>query len=543
MATIRISKAELKKCIKSEEELVEKINLMGTPVESVSENEIEVQILPNRPDLLPVQGFLRAFKAYAGKEEGLKHYNIHKPEENYKVKIDSSVKAVRPFTACAIVKGIHFDNEKIKEVIDLQEKLHTTVGRNRKKLAIGIYPLEKIKLPIRFEARKPEDIKFIPLEEDKEMNGLQVLQRTQTGREYAPLLEGIDKFPVFVDANNKIMSMPPIINSNDTGKITEQTKDIFIECSGFDFEVLKKTLNIIVTALADIGGKVYAMELDYGKKEITPNLAPEKMKISIENINKLLGLELKEKDIEKLLPKMGYDYSAGKVSIPAWRTDILHEVDIAEDVAIAYGYNNLVPEIPEVATVGEESEESKFKSKIAEMLIGLGLIEISSFHLIKDDEAGRIGVEEKIELENSKTEYKFLRPSLLAPALRTFSENKDNEYPQRIFEIGTVFSRDSREKSETGINEDENVIIASSPGSFTEMKQILDYMTRMLGIGYKLEEHTKKGLIDGRTGIISLNEKRIGYIGEIHPETLQEWNIKQPVAVIELSLNEIMKMI
>jgi len=538
MANVKFPRKEIEKHIKLTKETLEKIPMLGTPLESIDKDEIEVEIFPNRPDLLSMQGFLRAFKAFLGKDTGLKKYKLYKPEKNYKVKIYPSVKKVRPFTACAIVKNIKFDDKKIKTIIDLQEKLHSTVGRNRKKAAIGIYPLEKIKLPIKFEARKPQDIKFVPLESDKEMNGLQILQRHPVGKEYAHLLEDYDKFPVFVDAARKILSMPPIINSHETGKITEQTKDIFIECSGFDLNTLKKILNIIVTTLADMAGKVYQMELDYTKKTTTPNLAPEKMKVNIENINKLLGLSLKEKDLEKLLPRMGYEYKNKKLSIPAWRTDILHEVDIAEDVAIAYGYDKITPEIPEVATTGQESKESKIKSKLAEILTGLGLLEISTYHLIKADETS-LAKKEKIEVEDSKTEYKFLRPNLLIPALRIFSENKDNEYPQKIFEIGTVFSLDKENKTETGIKESNHLIVASSPSNFTEIKQILDYIARMLPINYKIEEDTKPNLINGRTAKIILNGKEIGYLGEVHPETLRAQNIKMPISILEISLEEI----
>lgn len=542
MATIKITKEELKKHIKLDDSTIERMNMFGTPVESVTADDIELEIMPNRPDLLPAQGFTRAFKAFIGKEPGLKKYRVHSPETNFKVKIDTSVSEVRPYTACAIVKKLKFDDEKIKVIIDMQEKLHATIGRNRKKAAIGIYPLEKITLPITYEARKPHDIKFIPLEAEKEMTGLQILQQHPTGREYAKLLENYSTFPIFVDAKKNILSMPPIINSHETGKITEQTKEVFIECSGFSLETLQKILNIIVTTLADMGGEIYSMELDYGRdKIITPNLAPEKLSISLENANNLLGLELKEKDLEKLLPKMGYDYNKGKVSVPAWRCDVLHEVDIIEDIAIAYGYENLAPEIPKVATIGEESREGKIKSKISEVLVGLGLLETSSYHLIKAEEAERTKLDEneKIELENSKTEYKLLRPNLLIPALRIFTENKDNEYPQRIFEIGTVFEKDKSNKTETGIKESENLIIASSPGNFTELKQTLDYLAKMLEIRYQLKEIKKNHLIEGRTGAIILNNHQIGYIGEVHPETLQSWNIKMPLSVIEISLEEI----
>src|SRR3989344_742817 len=224
MASIKFQRKEFEKHIKLNKEMEEKISMFGTHLESISNDEIELEILPNRPDLFSFQGYVRAFRAFLGKETGLKKYKINSPEKNFKVKIDSSVKNIRPYTTCAIVKNLNFNDEKIKEIIDIQEKLHSTLGRNRKKLAIGVYPLEKISLPIKYEARKPQEIRFIPLEMTEEMNGLQILQRHPTGREYAKLLQGYDKFPVFVDAKGEILSMPPIINSHETGKITLQTK-------------------------------------------------------------------------------------------------------------------------------------------------------------------------------------------------------------------------------------------------------------------------------------------------------------------------------
>jgi len=542
MAKITFQRKEFEKYIKLTRDIEEKISLFGTHLESLTDDEIELEILPNRPDLFSMHGFLRAFISFLGKQTEIK-YKVHSPEHNYKVKIDSSVKSIRPYTACAIVKNLSFDDAKIKEIIDIQEKLHATLGRNRKKLAIGIYPLEKITLPIKYEARAPKDIKFVPLEADREMTGMEILQRHPTGRDYAHLLEGKEKFPVFVDAKNKILSMPPIINSHETGKITETTKDVFIECSGFDFNILKKVLNIIATSLADMGGKIYSMDLLYGKKELTPDLSPETMKIDINNVNSLLGISLKEKDLEKLLPKMGYEYAKGKVRVPAWRTDILHEVDIIEDIAIAYGYDNLIPEIPKVATIGQESKESKIKSKISEILIGLELLETSTYHLIKEEEANLFKLDEKhkIEVLDSKTEYKLLRPNLLISALRILSENKDNEYPQKIFEIGNVFKKD--EKQETGIKEPANLLIAATPGHFTETKQILDYLGRMLNLSFELKETNYHPLIEGRTGAIFLNGGEIGYIGEVSPETLNAWSLKLPMSVIEICLDDIIRVL
>jgi phenylalanyl-tRNA synthetase beta chain len=379
------------------------------------------------------------------------------------------------------------------------------------------------------------------------MSGLQILQRHPTGKDYAHLLAGKTKFPIFVDSAGNILSMPPIINSQLTGRVTEQTKDIFIECSGFDFEILKKCLNILVTILADMGGEIYQMEIKGSKTELSPNFEPEKMKISVENANKLLGLKLTEKQISEFLGRMGYDFNKGIVEIPVWRTDILHEVDLIEDIAIAYGYENFIPEIPKISTIGEESPKEIIKRKISEILTGAELLEISNYHLTnKEFQFEKMGLSEKqienvIELEGSKTEYNILRKDLTHYAMKILSENVDSEYPQKTFEIGKVFNLHSNK-----ISEEEKLCVAVSPGNFTELKQILEYLSRMLNIKFEINELQKEippYFVDGRVGEITLDKKSIGIIGEIHPRTLKNWKIKMPVALFEINLEDIFKRI
>ncbi len=546
MAGIKFSRKEFEKHFKITEELKENISLFGTHFEGVDDNDVELEITPNRPDLFSLQRFIASFSAFMGKgkEKGLKEYKLNKPEKGFEVIIDKSVKDVRPFTACAIVKDMKFDNEKIKEIINIQEKIHTTLGRNRKKIAIGIYPLEEIKLPIRFQARKPSDIKFIPLESEREMNGLQIIQMHPTGKEYAHLLEGKEKFPVFVDANGEILSMPPIINSHKTGKVKETTKDVFIECSGFDFEILKKTLNILVTMFADMGGKIFQMQLNYnGKKEITPDLTPERIKLNINSVNKLLGLDLKEGQIKTLLEKMGHNYNKGIVEVPSWRTDVMHEVDLIEDIAIAYGYNNFVPEIPSIATTGEIDKIEIMKKKIAEILIGLNMLETSSYHLLAKDDAKLLGIKNALEVEDSKSEYRIVRPNLTVMSFKTLKNNLDSEYPQRIFELGRVFEKD--ESYETGVKESNKlcISIASPNAGFTEMKQIIEYLLKMLNKSKecKLESSENINFIDGRCAKITLNDKIIGHFGEVKPQIIENLGLKMPVASLEIDIEELTK--
>jgi phenylalanyl-tRNA synthetase beta chain len=539
MANVIFSRKEFEKNIKLTDEIIEKISLFGTPLERIDDEEIEIEIFPNRPDLLSFANYLASFKQFLGKSNrGIRNYKIK--NSKYKIYVDNSVKNIRPLTACAVVKNLKFDDEKIKEIIDIQEKLHNTLGRKRKKLAIGIYPLEKIKFPITYKAEIPDKIKFQPLEFPKELTGKQILSQHPTGREYGSLLEGLDKYPIFIDANNEILSMPPIINSHKTGKISEETKEVFIECSGFNFEILKKCLNIVVTTLAEMGGEIYQCDVQYSKSEKLPDFKPEKMSLKLENVNKLLGFDLNEKELSKLIEKMGHFYKKGIVEVAPWRVDILHEVDLIEEIAIAYGYDKIFPEIPNISTIGKQSKKSEFKSLVEDILTGAGLMEISSYHLIKDSEVKKYKLSNLIEVEDSKTDYKFLRPNLFISAMRILGENVDVSYPQEIFEIGNVFQLDGN--CDTQIRESFNLMISLAPGNFTKLKQILDYFARMLNINFEIKEplDVKEKYIEGRVGEVFFNGKSLGYFGEVHPRILNNSKIKMPVSFLEIELDKIL---
>ena len=361
MPTINVNKKEFMKLIGrklSDEDIEEKISMMGVAVEEIKEDEIVIEVFPNRPDLLSEYGLARAASTFLGTSKGLKKYNLNK--SNYVVKVEKTLENY-PYAVAAVVKDLRLNDEKIREIIQIQEKLGLTFLRNRKKGGLGIYPLERIKFPVRFTTEFPEKIKYRPLEYPEVLSANEILEKHPTGIKYKHLVQTWKKYPIFIDAKNTIISMPPIINSHDVGKITEDTKDVFVEATGTDFKTINTALNILVSALADMGGRIYSIKLIYGKKIYhVPNLEPEKIEININYINKKIGLELKSTEITNLLEKMGYGIKKkGKyitALIPPYRTDIIHQIDLAEDVAIAYGYNNLKPEIPNVATIAQENK-------------------------------------------------------------------------------------------------------------------------------------------------------------------------------------------
>lgn len=550
MPTVTLNKKVIKKLVGRElddETLKNRLTYLAISVENMTEDEVVIEVEPNRPDWLSEQGVARSLASFIGEKKGLKKYSIHESGRN--VIIDKSVKKIRPYTACAIVSNLHFDDEKIREIIQIQEKLHVTYGRNRKKVAIGIYPSEKITYPITFLAKKPKDIKFQPLEFNTEMTANEILSDHPTGKEYAHLLQGLDKYPLFIDAAGKVLSMPPIINSHDVGKITESTNEVFIECSGFDYEVLSKCLNMIVTALADMGGEIKSMTLEYGAKKITsPNLIPSKMKFNSKYTNKILGVKLDEKQIIEALHKMGYDIDGNYALVPAYRSDVLHPIDLVEDVAIGYGYENFKEIIPRVATIGKQDDFDRFKNRVLDFLTGFGFFETNTYCIInKEEQQAFIQSQDDdlVELANSVSiEYNSLRRRMFPSHMIILRNNRSNEYPQSFFECGRVFKKDSHDKN-TGVKEEDNLVvtICGADVDYTRIRQILDAIFGAINEKCELEKHDAKFFIHGRSAEVIYNGKHIGVLGEVHPKVIDNFEIEMPVASLEINLTALYNMI
>lgn len=529
MATITLNKKDVLKLIGknvSDKDL-EKASMMGTPVEEITKDEITIEVFPNRPDLLSEEGFARALSAFLGIKKGLREYKVHK--SNYKFKIDSKVKKVRPCVAQAVVKNIKLDSDSVNSLMKLQEKIHLTHGRNRKKVSMGLYDLDKMKFPLTYTT-KPVDFKFQPLDGEK-MSLHDILEKHPKGIEFAHLLNGFKEYPVWLDKDNKVLSMPPIINSEDT-RVTTETKNLFIDSTGTDQNAVELAINIIVAACSDRGGKLYQVNN-------FPDMKARSLKLDLNYINKLTGLNVKLNEVKGLFDRMGLGIKGSSVLIPAYRSDIIGQVDLAEEIAIAYGYDNIKAEIPNISTIGEEDKFEKFKRRVAETLIGLGLLEANNYHLINSlDQTKKMNSSIKfVKLKNSLSqEYDSLRAWIIPSLMLVLKANRHRESPQNIFEIGRIFS-DKGETTRVA------VLLSNVNSGFTEIKQILDALALSLGVKLDLKETEHSSFISGRAARVSCNGKEVAYIGEIHPKCLENFELETPVAALELNLSELAELV
>ncbi|MBU0470465.1 MAG: phenylalanine--tRNA ligase subunit beta [Nanoarchaeota archaeon] len=536
------------------EELGQVLSDLGMELDNVEGDEIKIEITAERIDLITPEGLARAVNCYKGFTKKYEEVKLSTEKNNYVHKVDSSVKEYRPYTRSFVVKGLTFVDENIKSLMWIQEKIHDTYGRKRKKVAIGVYNLNKVNFPITYTVKKPEEIKFVPLGMNTIMNGREILQKHPTGKNYASLLEGFEYYPLQIDAKGQVLSLPPIINSDNLGKIDNQTKDIFVECTGPDEDSLDNVLNILATMFYDWGGKIFSVKIESENGVfVCPSLKTRDETINIKTIKNLIGLDLKPNEVVELLQKMEYSVlkTEGEkitVKIPSIRTDIWHEVDIADDVARGYGYNNIVPTLPNVSTIGNMLPLNILIEDICNFLIGFNLIELKTFALTNHQdqfEKMNLVVEEYVSLGKNTQDQNLnmVRKWLLPELIKALVANRNKEYPQNVFEIGTVIIPDNKKDVRARNVDKLTCLVCEDKTDFTKIKQVLDSIMSFLDLEYEIKETEHNSFIPGRVGRVLIQGKESGIVGEISPEVLEKWDLKMPLAGLELDLSKILKLL
>ncbi len=500
--------------------------------------EIKIETNPDRPDLFSAEGIARQLKGFLGFSKGLPKYENLKQ----KIKVNAENVKVRPYIVCGIVRGLKLTDDLIKSLMQLQDLLDLTIGRGRKKTSTGIHDLSKVKPPFTYKEIEPEKIKFVPLEMNKELNLKEILEKHPKGREYGHIVSSGKKWPILVDSENNVLSFPPIINGELT-RVTEKTKDLFIDVTGLDKNAINQVLNIIVTSLAERGGKIELVKVN---NELKPDLKPKEIEVELKEANDLLGLNLNENEAKQLLERANYGVSQiknGKIKvlIPAYRADILHPVDIIEDIAISYGLNNFKPEMPKLPFLGSSNYLEDFCETMRNLMIGLGFQEVLNFILTsKESQFKLMEVEEEEVVELMKPvslNYSMCRKWILPELLENLSENKHHAFPQKMFEIGNCVEVDLNEETKTRDIKKLSAVISHSKANFSEITSIINSIADNLNLKFKLENHNHPSFIKGRCGKILLNSKEIGIFGEIHPQVLNNFKIEKPVVGFELNIN------
>lgn len=537
------------------DELINILPMISSDVESYDDVEVKAEFFPNRPDYYSVEGIVRSLKGYLELEKGIPEYDVKKTDTT--ITVDSELENIRPYVACCMIKNVKIDDNQLRNIMEFQEHLHWVIGRDRKKVAIGIHDLDKVEGPFYYKAGNPNETSFIPLESRENLTLNEILENHEKGEKYAKLLKEFDKYPLIVDGNGNIMSMPPIINSELT-KLTTKTTNLFIDVTGIDINAVTNALNIIAANLSENGATIETIEVNYPyhDNKTYPDFEPKIIDVHTKTAQEYIGIDLTADKIVETLEKTRFNATkineeTVRVTVPRYRIDILHEVDIIENIALGYGFNELPAQLPDFATVANPDSKRQFDQILEQVMIGLSFTEIKSLMLTsetqhytklrKEVEEDRVTVAQPITQDRT-----MIRKSLINSLLEFLEDNKHEELPQKIFEIGDVAY--INENAETKMVTVKKLAAAqiSSVANFTTIKSIVESFVANMGFEMELEDHDDSAFIKGRCAKFTtkpLNKNTPftfkGYFGEIHPEVLTNFELEYPVIAFEVEFSEV----
>jgi len=541
MPVVELSYIRLQKLVGkvSKKQISDSLPFLGLDIESEDKDLVRVEYSPNRPDYSTDFGIALGLQGLLGIKTGAIKLNIKKSTQ-YKISVDSKVSKIRPFVTGIIAKNGKIDDKTIKQFMTMQEDLHFGIGRKRKKSSIGIHDLDKISFPLSYTIAN-RNHKFIPLTSQKELSISEILQNTDVGKDYGHLLGNSSNIPVILDVNKQTVSFPPIINAAIT-TVTTKTKNLFVEVTGINKEDVEDMLSVVATILQKAGFSLETVQIS-GAKNSTPKLGEKKISVDSLLINQILGLNLNTSKIVSSLKKSRLDASIkGKkiiCTIPAYRFDIFGPMDLVEETALGYGIQNLEPTLSPSQTIGQTNPVSSQLKSLSKIMVGLGYLEALNSSLTSKrvlyDLTNRDSTKIISVLDSKSQEHTILRDLILPGLLENLSKNIHESYPQRLFEIGTVFTL------ENPISEKINFsgISAHQDANFTEIKSIIQSALKT-GFDVKIDTKTAThpAFEDGRCASIVIDKKSVGIVGEINSKIIENYKIRVPVIGFELSLSD-----
>lgn len=532
----------------------------------VSDDTIyKIDVPANRYDLLCLEGLVRSLLIFQGKI-CIPRYELITLAAPLDVVITENTKLIRPFFIGAVLRNITFTKGVYDSFIDLQDKLHHNIGRKRQLVSIGTHDLDTIQAPLRYDALPPNQIKFIPLNQTKEYTGDQLLDlysKDSHLRFYLPIIQDSPVFPVVMDANGVVCSMPPIINSQHT-KITLNTKNVFIDITALDEHKASIVLDTLVTMFSEYCDDQYKIEQvncirPDGSSSLYPKLPYRELMLCPQRVNRMLGTKLETKQIADLLSTMSLQTKVTKkkgnlrVTIPPTRHDIIHPVDLIEDVGIAYGYNNIERRMPPTSTIAGQLPVNKLSDQLRENLAQSGYTEALTFSLCARDDISvkilhPVGCTEAVHVSNPKTyEFQVVRTQLLPGLLKTLNCNKKLPLPLRLFEISDVVKKST--EADVGAKNQRNLCAVNygKTSGFELIHGLLDRIMCLLSVPH-VSQQTKRKMIyeikpandsmflPGRCAQVFVNGESVGFLGVLHPIVLANFDLALPVAALEISI-------
>ena len=543
MPVIELNLNRVKKIISgnvTKKRIVDTLPFLGLDIESQDGDKIRIEYSPNRPDYSTDFGIALGLEGLLGIKKGIQKTNIKK-QGKFEIKVDPSVSKIRPFVTGVIARNGTIDDETIKQLMNMQEDLHFGIGRKRKKSSIGLHDLDSISFPLNYTT-STRGHSFVPLNSESKHTIDQILSETEVGKNYGWILGDSKNVPIIVDSEGTTISFPPIINASVTA-VTTKTKNVLVEVTSLDKDAAEDMLSVVVAILQMAGFEIIQLTISGGKNS-TPRLNSRKIQYDTRLTEQILGLNISTSAMASSLKKCRLDaiQKGTKIqcTIPRYRFDVFGPMDIVEEIALGYGIDNLTPKLSPSQKLGEKSLMTKKLDIVSKITVGFGFTEALNssltskkilFDFLNRDSSQMISV-----IDSKSQEHTILRDTILPGLIENLSKNIHESYPQKLFEVGTVFSKAKP------IHEAINLagVIAYKESNYSEMKSVLQ---SILKTGFKIDSKTKTPkdnvttFANGRHSDIFVGEKSVGTIGEINSDVLDNFKIRTSVVGFEIKLS------
>jgi phenylalanyl-tRNA synthetase beta chain len=499
---------------------------------SLGEDFLEVEVTAERPDLLSAEGFTRAINIYNGVSRTIP--DQLKPS-GCRVNVDPQVTSLRPHIAALVVEDARLEDGGLDVLIQFQEKVTQTFGRQRKKIAIGVYDLDKIAGDVEYTVAPKQQVSFVPLGSTDPMTAAQILQQHPSGKLYGPTLPEGDQVPLLRDASGNVLSLPPIINAAGIGEVTAHSRNLFIDVTGVLQQTVMETVNILAHNFLDTGAQVKTVDICTEEGTYTtPSLARYPVTFSAKYLNEIMGTAIPKHNLGRVLSRMDLDVTGTDiVHVPTYRTDIFSEVDLAGDLMVALGIDSFQPEPLAVKFhLGEADPLRQLVFQVGDLAQRMGLMEVKSY-ILTDPEILKLFSSDYVQTGNAKTRtYSTTRTTLQAGLLEILSRNINAPKPINIYETGEVLTL----QPDGTITESHNWGFASldARASFSTAKAYIQTMLRALNMAYELAACEAPYYIPGRAATVLIEGQWAGHFGEIHPQVLAHFSFPEPVCAGEL---------
>ncbi len=520
------------------------ISELGMSLEDSNDTSTVVDITPNRPELLYFNNFMREVRLHLGTVKP-RSYDSAIGDFEGDLYISPEFRSLRPYGIAFAAKNVDLSGNGLEYLINFTEKLTDTYGRKRKKVALGIHNLDKIVFPLFYNLS--DDKEFTPLRYGKAARFSEFVKEGDK-EGYSSIFESIEgRYPILKD-KSKTLSLVPVINSDETS-VGTSTRNILIDINGSDETAVQNTARIIASSLIDIGASIHPVKVHMTQNKssfVSIDLKGRKVALHFKDFNSRIGLDEKSERCLDLISRSGYlvkssNSSSATIVIPPYRTDVFGKIDIVEDMAIAYGYNNITPkEISGVYGYGSLDTLTEFKNDISGLLVGLGYSEALNFYLTNRQVEFEYMLQDdpgSVSLLSSKTStFGIVRTKLLPNLMMNLKTSADQPMPQKLFEIGNVY------RVEKGkVSEYLNIAIVAEGAkvNFNDVKADLEAFCNYLGLNLELKESKDPAFIEGRTADIYIDGIKKGIMGEINPEVLLNFSLLEPVSALELRIKKL----